>query len=105
MNEDRQKNVFDGYHFPRFQGWGDLAPDPGNPRWIKGKKCAFGGINFIPTYEMIDLEVRLSADLVICDNKTEEPLQQFSQAFYTLGHILYGIIWEISYTDLPAMRD
>ncbi|MCW3053906.1 MAG: hypothetical protein JWN14_3076 [Chthonomonadales bacterium] len=104
MDEDRQKNVFDGYHFPRFQGWGDLPLDPGNPGWVGGKKGAFGGINFIPTYEIMDIEVRLREDLVIRDSKTEEPLRQFSQSFYTLGHILYGIVREISYSGSSAMR-
>jgi hypothetical protein len=105
MDEDRKKNIFDGYHFPRFQGWGDLPLDPGNPNWFVGKKGAWGGIDRIPTYEFIDIEVRLRPDLVIRDSKTEEPLRQFSQVFYTLGHILYGIVWEISYSGSPEMRD
>lgn len=94
-------NVLAGFHFPDFNGVGPLPKEKdGTQRtgtWaVEG--CSCRGI--------IDLEVRLNPIITISDAcaYSKEP-RTYSEAEFNLGHILYGIIWELSYFGPPAKRD
>ncbi len=56
--------------------------------------------------ELIHLPVVLSRNLEIY-NETDfkAPSEKFTDCTYSLGHILYGILWELSFHGSPASRD
>jgi len=96
LEVDTACNALEGYHFPQFHVRGVLLEDT-DERGVKGDKVvlALGGSR---PCELIDLEVRLRPELLLFDTQAgEESRRQYDRASYTLGHILYGIIYEFAY--------
>lgn len=94
-------NVLAGFHFPNFSGVGPLPKEKDGTQivgnWaIEGCSCK----------SLIDLEVRLNPEITISDScaYNKEP-RKYTEAEYNLGHILHGIIWELSYFGPPSKRD
>lgn len=97
---------FSGFLFPSFHGWGEWS------------KCEFGhypdghkggiGISLSPAYTLIDIPVKLRDSVSLSTQKNYRQsgeVQEFKNPSYSLLHILYGIIWELSFMGSPDNRD
>lgn len=95
------KKSFSGYHFPSFHGLGYKDKDGAVTNYA---------VEFTPVGKLIEKEVVLRENLGIftsdLDNfKMTHNDETFNDATYTLGHILHGIIWELSFLGSPVDRD
>jgi hypothetical protein len=96
-SQDEDKVSLSGHHFPAFHGWGT---------WEDGTEGGYG-VEFTPVYQLLDYPVRLNQEMPIYDDigRIPKPPRVYQDATYTLGHVLYGIIWELSFFGSPTMRD
>ena len=96
LEHDVKKNELTGFIRPDFSGVG------------KGKDSdtTSFAVEFTPTYEMIDLPVKLNPEIHLLreEGRKWENTTHKGGAF-TLGHVLHGIIWELSFMGGPADRD
>jgi len=119
---------FYGYHRPDFHGIGYelkedklfdwIDKDTGKPavEWPKGARINWG-ISFSRANDLIDIPVKLDDKATVFDDNLKSksdhqaktgwgyPLAEYKGATYTLGNILYGIIWEMSFHGGPESRD
>lgn len=98
-----------GFNFPGFGGVGFEAKEDiydGEMLTCKKGNRVNYAVEFTPTYELLDLPVKLQNKLYITHWKKAgmEDVTWNTETF-TLGHILYGIIWELSYMGGPEDRD
>ena len=110
------KTSFGGYEFPGFHGWGDWESTEHNglPPNTKGGI----GVEYTPVNQLLDLPLRLKSESSITqsnydvrwktlkelDKKQRQPIH-IDECTYTLMHIIYGIIWELSFSGNPKDRD
>lgn len=97
-----------GLEFPSFDGQGYAAKkdtyEHGQLYLKKGQRQSYA-IEWSPVYEIIDLPVKLNTEFEITEIKKKfKHIATFS-INYTLGQILYAIIWELSFLGSPYMRD
>ena len=81
--------------------------------WEKGQRVSWG-ISLTPANELINIPVKLSKEFTVYpsilnedwDSRTrmQNPLAKFENPQYTLGNILHGIIWEMSFHGGPDSR-
>lgn len=96
---------FDGFTFPEFHGWGTWPESSFNnqPEEYKGGI----GVEFTPSYDLIDLPLKLRDNAQLNVNKDyyhdKEP-KIYKNPEYSLLHILYAIIWELSFFGCPKIR-
>jgi hypothetical protein len=89
--EDEDDKYTEGNRFPSFHGVGlDANENYGNIN-----------IGMIPVNEISHLNIKLN-DLYFVSNDTGEVFYRNPE--YTLGQILYGIIWELSFLGNPNSR-
>lgn len=75
-------------------------------------------VELSPTYKIVDLPLKLNRELVIFDDPSwhkefkagnkpnfEDYTISYPWVGYTLGEILYGIVWELSFFGGPQKRD
>jgi len=107
---DTKKSTFGGYIFPQFHGVGflqekDKFDEYGNLECKAGDRTPYG-ISFTPASDLIDLPIKLDAEVRIYnEDDWKETPQTFELGEYSLGHILYGVIWELSFHGGPDQRD
>jgi len=91
------KDTFSENIFPRFHGHGYEDKN--------GQRTPYG-IAFSPVNQLVNLSLKLSNEYVIINdmNWKEEP-KIYKGPSYSLGHILYGVIWELSFHGDPINRD
>lgn len=99
--QDSNKTYFGGHEFPQF---GAIGKD--------GMNYA---IEMTPTYKLKHLPLKLRPNVDLFDEgayyrkkdykNPEKYRQGFDVISYTLGDILYGIIWELSFFGDPKNRD
>lgn len=106
---------FTGHLFPDFHGYGNWDECPGVEPGTKGNI----GVSMTPSYKLLDLPLKLKKDTAILFEdldfkwKTIQELNAHQETeylsvndcSYTLYHILYGIIWELSFHGGPKNRD
>jgi hypothetical protein len=107
-----------GYSFPQLSGVGwelreDLDQGHGNV-YEAGHRINWG-VGFTPAYELVDLPIRLNPRFRVFDDSI--PIEESNGdpnwrevvncggATFTLGHILYGTIWELTWHGPPESRD
>jgi len=111
---------FRGYERPDLHGKGfelkeDLLHswknDDGTPavEWPKGKRIPWS-LSFQKTNDLINIPVKLDGTVSVYndnldDKNWHEELMKFEGAGYTLGNILYGIVWELSFFGGPEDRN
>jgi len=116
IHYDGTEKQCNGGLFPDFGGVGyELKEDKlhswGEVEWPKGSRIPWG-ISFSSANDLIDLPVKLDKKLrVFNDDHTAPPkdycqeLASYEGVNYTLGDILYGIIWEMSFHGGPIERE
>ena len=63
-------------------------------------------VELTPANELAHLPIRLASELTITDQSYKpDDLLKFKECEYTLGQILYGVVWELSFFGNPASRD
>lgn len=77
--------------------------------WTKGSRIPWG-VSCTPANEIINIPVRLKNDLTVYNNDIEskdfhKKIISYPNCGFTLGDILNGIIWELSFFGGPASRD
>lgn len=100
-----------GYGFPSFHGIGDPWSDS------DGTEPMPYGIDFCPANTIAHLPLRLRDEFIVVD-EVEQHQQimsgekdfskcttKYESSVYTLGHILQGIIWEMSFYGGPSERN
>jgi hypothetical protein len=92
------KEYFSGLDFPSFHGIG------GSEVW--GDDINYS-MSWTPVNEMLDLPLRQRTHLSLCDKTESFPgeVKEILGPSYTLGQIMYGIIWDISFYGGPESRD
>ena len=92
--------VLHGLGFPEFHGWG-LWDDPNFEPGYKGGIS----LSFIPVNELINLPLKVHNELSIemwnTDDIKDYQVMKYPKPQLTLGHILYGIMWELSWHGSP----
>ena len=102
-----------GFHRPDFNATGVVLQNDGDQEHFKKGERIPWGLSFTPSNELINIPVRLSDKFVVyegilkCKDKPgfSHPIIQFDNPTYTLGGILEGIIWELSFHGGPTSRD
>ncbi len=87
LDIDREENTLTFGGFPSFHGygtWDDGTPGP----W---------GVDFSPASTLLDYPLKLNDEIRVIDGA----IQTYKGAQFTLGQILYGIIWELSFFGGP----
>ncbi|MFN8442695.1 MAG: hypothetical protein U0175_18110 [Caldilineaceae bacterium] len=80
-----------GNLFPEFHGVGDVDQIPYS-------------VALTPTNELADLPLRLCRTLRIW-NEDKQELREYEGPEFSLGHILRGILWEMTWHGFPERRD
>lgn len=98
-----QDKEIGGWAFPEFHGWGPARADyPGDETGI----CY--SLMGSRMNELADVPLRLCQEVQIVDTAasgTAEPLLRAEKCAFTLGQILFGILWELSWFGPPQKRD
>ena len=114
-NVDEGKHLY-GFSRPDFGGVGVVLKNDGDiDHFKKGERIPWG-VSFIPTNELINIPVKLSDTFEVYPSilnknyknnpsKKLQPEAKFKGPEYTLGGIVYGIIWELSFHGGPNQRD
>ena len=118
---------FYGYNRANFHGIGwerkedkffDWLDKDGNKvvEHAKGSRTNWG-ICFTPSNELINIPVKLDTTATVFDDNLDHegdhkaktgwhyPITEYKGASYTLGNIIHGIIWELSFHGGPSSRD
>ena len=107
------KDVFYGFHRPDFGGVGVVLQNDGDQdHYKKGERIPWG-VSFSKANDLINITVKLSDKFVVYEgimkwdkvSKDNKKLAEFNNPTYTLGGILEGIIWELSFHGGPDKRN
>lgn len=111
-----KKGLF-GYLLPGFHGIHFItdkdrnnSDEPWNKELPEGSTLNYG-ISFCNVADLADLPLKLNQQLTIAENYVASKdyrnyrKEQFEECEYSLSHILYGIIWELSWNGDPTNRD
>jgi|CXWL01.1.fsa_nt_gi hypothetical protein len=117
------EKTFSGTHFPDFGGTGyeikeTFKEENSGFEYLAGTRISMA-IDFSPTPGLIDLPVKLNRDCRIYDEDYTKPVEtrynkeeggyptiyKADGMQFTLGHILQGIFWELSFCGGPEDRD
>lgn len=109
---DGTEDYLQGFTRPDFGGTGvELRNDGDQEHYSKGDRIPWG-ISFTPANELINIPVRLAKDVAIYEGilksksgQMPNKLAEFKNPSFTLGQILEGIIWEMSFHGGPDKRD
>jgi hypothetical protein len=103
------KNTINGTTFPYFHGIGRVL-ERDEEHYKKGDRIAWS-LSFTSTRSLIDLPLRLKPDAtVFTDNMDDWKEESKTLATYhwvptTLGQIIQGVFWELSFFGSPVERD
>lgn len=108
-SDNYDEESLSGLRFPDFHGMGTVQP--GDPFGKVGDAESLG-VSMTPSYDLIDLPLKLSKELLFCisrksknaTNKQIHKSHKFKNPCYTLGHIIQGIVWEMSFYGGPEQR-
>ena len=107
------KDVFYGFHRPDFGGVGVVLQNDGDQdHYKKGERIPWG-VSFSKANDLINIPVKLADKFVVYEgimkwdkvSKDNKKLAEFNNPTYTLGGILEGIIWELSFHGGPDKRN
>lgn len=98
--EESIQTIFDG------QGW-ELREDIYEQDWLmykKGSRIGWG-LDFTPAYDLINIPVKLNTNLRVYSFKKRKKEVVYKNQEFTLGEVIYTIIWELSFHGTPEDRD
>jgi hypothetical protein len=93
--------------FPRFGGRGIADEDDEHVHYKKGDLIKYG-IDFIAVENLVDLPLKLSENLEILSTNRKRnsgyKIDNYRTSSYTLGDVIQGMIWEISFSGGPEEK-
>jgi hypothetical protein len=104
FEEDHDDGTFSGLEFPSFHGTGYKTED---------SQAVNLAVEFTPVYELVDVPLVLRPlawiapgheETMACHYANETVPTREREVKYTLGDILYGIYWELSFCGSPVQR-
>lgn len=97
LDYNEEEKTLSGNNLPNFHGVGE-------PNDINKNTYS---LMYSPANVLADIPLKLCQDFIISHTSTTEDhkLYTFKGPEFSLGQILYGIIWEISYCGPPEVRD
>jgi len=107
---DNNQSIIDGYGFPSFHMVSkklieDKYDEFGTLMYQANQRINYS-LSFIPTNDLANIPIKLKRKLLICDSgDTSKSPIKFDDCVYSLGQVLYGIIWELSWYGSPEKRD
>lgn len=114
ISSDDDVPSFTGYHRPDLHGMGfELKEDKllewGDVECPKGKRQSYA-VEMSPTNEMINFPVVLNNKFEVYEDNHKKDnfmskITEYQGASFTLGNILEGIMWELSFYGKPEKRD
>jgi hypothetical protein len=103
-----------GLSRPSFHGVGfklrkDKTDRHGNMLGKKGERTQWA-ISLTPAYKLASLPLRLNTTMRVFDNNFRtmrwgHELAEYGGITYTLGEVLLGVLWELTYHGPPEKRD
>lgn len=109
-DENTKEKTIDGYIFPSLHMMSkklteDKHDEFGNLMYQANQRINYS-VSFLPVNDLADISIRLEKKFLIANNTNfEEKTLKFDNCYYSLGHVLYGIIWELSWYGSPNDRD
>jgi hypothetical protein len=106
------QRTIEGLNFPELHGLGYKLKEDHEDGYKKGDRIPYA-VEFTPVNELMNCKIKLNKDLKFShwnhdvkdrDSKYYTDKEGW-EVQYTLGHILYGIIWELSFLGSPKDRD
>lgn len=98
-------NIFPSFHAIGYLHETDFYDEYGNLMCKAGERVEYG-VSMTSPSELIDIPIRFASKVSIHDEtQREEKPQFFDQGEFSLGQILYGIIWELSFWGGPSERN
>lgn len=81
----------------------------GEVEWKKGTRINWS-LSFLKPNEIINIPIKLNTTLTVINGdinhgKYHDKLAEYQGVTYTLGEILYSIMWELSFFGGPSSRD
>lgn len=112
---DGKTPSFRGFSRPDLHGLGyvlqeDLMHSWGEIEWPKGHRIPWS-LSFQSSNKLINIPIKLASEVPVYNDNLDDKdnwhrvLTTYQGAEYTLGNILYGIIWELSFHGGPESRD
>lgn len=100
---DTKQDLFAGYLFPSFHGKGIATSEKDGHK--KGEEVNWS-LSFLSVADIRDIPLVLEENTFIYneDNWNEKPIA-VGKPVFSLGHIIHGIIWELSFYGNPKTRD
>lgn len=109
-NGDGTEDYLQGFCRPDFGGTG-IELQAEHEHYKKGERIPWS-ISFTAANDLINVPVKLAKDVVIYEGILKckrgampQKLVEFKNPSYTLGNILQGIIWEMSFHGGPSSRN
>jgi len=106
--DEEDKETLYGGLFPSLHGVGYKAKEDIIDKWgtllcLKGERVAYG-LTLTNLSALMNLPVILKDELSIFDSisPTGETLLSIATSQYSLGHILHGLLWELSWHGSPS---
>ena len=109
-DEDTGRTHLDGHLFPDFHMISkklseDKYDEFGTLMYQANQRINYS-LSFIPVNNLANIPIKLERKFIICDNDdTSKESIQFDDCEYSLGQVLHGIIWELSFYGPPKDRD
>lgn len=113
LSYDDKEPIFSGHHRPELYGVGfELKEDKlfkwGEVECPKGTRQSYG-VSLTSANELVNFPIKLNNKLTITDDNHEhenwmKPIGEYKNPVFTLGNILDGIFWEISFYGSPEKR-
>jgi hypothetical protein len=121
LSYDESTHELNGLKRPEFHGVGvarkeDKFFEWGELEYKKSERTRWA-IDLSPVCDLINIPVKLSTDFVVVDDDFNHkrdverqvgfgfPIGTYKGASFTLGNILDGIVWELSFHGGPAEQD
>lgn len=113
MDQKTKFQTVDGGVFPELHGTGfvqkkDKYMSPENGGYLEckaGKRISYS-VSFMSASELARLPIKLSDEIKIYDMDNQYCIHEILKGVsYSLGQILYGIIWELSFYGPPVDRN
>lgn len=121
VSYDESTPELNGINRPEFHGVGvaqkeDKVFEWGGLEHKKGERTRWA-VDLSPVSDLVNIPVKLNTDFVVFDDDPKHetdmdqqvgfgfPIGTYKGANFTLGNILEGIIWELSFHGEPAQRN
>jgi hypothetical protein len=104
---DTSNATYEAMHRLNFHGIGVIQPEDRPDMGVtKGERLTWG-ISMTNPRKMLHLPLRVNPEVIVCEDDVDakgygRELTTVRQPFVTLGQVLHGVLWELSFYGAPA---